>query len=188
MFGKLWSARGNSMTLGKNPVGRQTLRGGGYKYEPGPSAGAIHTAMKGNHDYDYDYLCIGGGSGGVRSSRIAAGHGAKVALVECAAGGSQKENGFGGLGGTCVNVGCVPKKLMVYGSHYSHDMHDAENYGSQFTRFTSTKVKILTLMRLPGWEGANPTLNWKRFIDNKNKEIKRLNGIYGPNSTSFNDL
>jgi hypothetical protein len=40
-------------------------------------------------------------------------------------------------------------------------------------------------MRLPGWEGANPTLNWKRFIDNKNKEIKRLNGIYGPNSTSL---
>jgi len=56
-----------------------------------------------------------------------------------------------------VNVGCVPKKLMTYGAHYAHDMHDAENFG---------------------WEGANPTLNWKRFIENKNKEIARLNGIY----------
>lgn len=136
---------------------RQSLRGGGHKYEPGSSRGVFHTAMIGNHEYDYDYLCIGGGSGGVRSARIAAGYGAKVALVECASGGSKKENGFGGLGGTCVNVGCVPKKLMSYGSHYSHDMHDAENFG---------------------WEDANPKLNWKRFIDNKNKEIARLNGVY----------
>jgi hypothetical protein len=46
---------------------RQTLRGGGYKYQAESSRGVFHTAMKGNHDYDYDYLCIGGGSGGVRS-------------------------------------------------------------------------------------------------------------------------
>jgi len=149
MFGRM-----RSSPLAK----RQTLRGGGYKFDaPSTARGVVHTAMKGNHDYDYDYLCIGGGSGGVRSSRIAAGHGAKVALVECASGGDRKEGGFGGLGGTCVNVGCVPKKLMTYGAHYAHDMHDAEHYG---------------------WENANPTLNWKRFIENKNKEILRLNGIY----------
>jgi len=136
---------------------RQTLRGGGYKYQAESSRGVFHTAMKGNHDYDYDYLCIGGGSGGVRSSRIAAGHGAKVALVECAKGGDTKDGGFGGLGGTCVNVGCVPKKLMTYGAHYTHDVHDAANYG---------------------WEIPQPKLNWKKFIDNKNKEIARLNGIY----------
>lgn len=62
--------------------------------------------------------------------------------MEGASGGDRKEGGFGGLGGTCVNVGCVPKKLMTYGAHFAHDMHDAEHYG---------------------WENANPTLNWKRF-------------------------
>mmetsp|Transcript_33104 Transcript_33104/g.78444 ORF Transcript_33104/g.78444 Transcript_33104/m.78444 type:complete len:456 (+) Transcript_33104:53-1420(+) len=96
--------------------------------------------------YDYDYLVIGAGSGGVRSSRIAATHGAKVAVIESSA-----------LGGTCVNIGCVPKKLMVYGAHFSHDCHDAEAYG---------------------WNVTPPTLSWSRFIDNKNKEILRLNGIY----------
>ena len=65
------------------------------------------------HGYDYDYFVIGGGSGGVRSSRIAATYGAKVALAEVARGGDTADGGFGGLGGTCVNVGCVPKKLMV---------------------------------------------------------------------------
>jgi len=148
---------GSARAVAPSSTGRISLRGGGYKYTPKSDKGVFHTAMKGDHDYDYDYLCIGGGSGGVRSSRIAAGYGAKVALVECASGGSKKENGFGGLGGTCVNVGCVPKKLMTYGAHYAHDMHDAENFG---------------------WEGANPTLNWKRFMDNKNKEIARLNGVY----------
>jgi glutathione reductase (NADPH) len=57
----------------------------------------------------------------------------------------------------CVNVGCVPKKLMVYGSHFPHDAHDAKGYG---------------------WDVAEPKLDWKRFIENKNKEIARLNGIY----------
>merc|ERR1719163_228600 len=150
-------ARMRASAPSKLAIGRQNLRGGGYKYEAGTARGIFHTAMKGDHEYDYDYLCIGGGSGGVRSSRIAAGHGAKVALVECASGGDKKEGGFGGLGGTCVNVGCVPKKLMVYGAHYAHDVHDMVNYG---------------------WEGASPSLNWKNFIANKNKEIARLNGIY----------
>eukprot|EP00960_Hanusia_phi_P066078 766302-Hanusia_phi.AAC.3 len=117
---------------------------------------------------------IGGGSGGVRSSRIAASYGAKVALAESvsgreekaggwlgnrsqASGGSTADGGYGGLGGTCVNVGCVPKKLMVYGSHYPHDLEDAKAYG---------------------WDMTEPKLNWQRMIENKNKEIARLNGIY----------
>lgn len=90
-------------------------------------------------------------SGGVRSSRIAATHlgaSGKVAVAEHAP-----------LGGTCVNVGCVPKKLMTYGAHFLHDVHDAQAYG---------------------WDVVQaPQLNWSRFIDNKNKEILRLNGIYG---------
>ena len=69
-------------------------------------------------DYDYDYFVIGGGSGGVRSARIAAGHGAKVGLAEEYR-----------VGGTCVIRGCVPKKLLVYGAHFAEDLVDAERFG-----------------------------------------------------------
>jgi glutathione reductase (NADPH) len=96
--------------------------------------------------YDFDYFVIGGGSGGVRSARIAASHGAKVALVE------EKH-----LGGTCVNVGCVPKKLLAYAGHFAHDFEDAKGFG---------------------WDVGTPTHDWARLIDNKNTEIARLNGIY----------
>ena len=89
-------------------------------------------------------------SGGVRSSRIAATHlgaNGKVAVAEHAP-----------LGGTCVNVGCVPKKLMCYGSHFLHDVQDAQAYG---------------------WDVPQaPQLQWTRFIENKNNEILRLNGMY----------
>lgn len=96
--------------------------------------------------YDYDLFVIGAGSGGVRASRMSASHGAKVAVAE---------ERF--LGGTCVNVGCIPKKLFSYGSHYPHEAKDAAAYG---------------------WDFAAPTLDWSCLIENKNKEIERLNGIY----------
>lgn len=100
-----------------------------------------------NRKYDYDYFVIGAGSGGVRSSRIAASHGAKVGIAE----GRH-------MGGTCVNVGCVPKKLMAYAADYHAHFEDAEGFG---------------------WsEHKNPVFNWKKFIENKNKEILRLNEIY----------
>jgi len=72
--------------------------------------------------YDFDYLVIGGGSGGVRTSRIAASHGAKVALVEL----SQKHGppSYTAIGGTCVNVGCVPKKLYVLASRFQNTFKD----------------------------------------------------------------
>jgi len=69
-------------------------------------------------DYDYDLITIGAGSGGVRASRIAAGHGAKVAVAEEYR-----------VGGTCVIRGCVPKKLLVYGAHFAEDLKDAKNFG-----------------------------------------------------------
>ncbi|MCP4501742.1 MAG: glutathione-disulfide reductase [Deltaproteobacteria bacterium] len=97
--------------------------------------------------YDYDFFVIGGGSGGVRASRIAAQLGAKVGLCE-----------DGRLGGTCVNVGCVPKKFMVYGSHMREDLEDTRSYGFDV-------------------EGRIQH-DWRRFIENKDKEILRLNGIY----------
>src|SRR6185312_9617408 len=68
--------------------------------------------------FDYDLFVIGGGSGGVRAARIAAGHGAKVALAE--------EYRFGG---TCVIRGCVPKKLLVYASRFRDEFEDAEGFG-----------------------------------------------------------
>ena len=68
--------------------------------------------------YDYDLFVIGAGSGGVRASRVAAGHGAKVAVCDNYR-----------VGGTCVIRGCVPKKLLVYGAHFHEDFEDAEHYG-----------------------------------------------------------
>ncbi|MCZ6620253.1 MAG: glutathione-disulfide reductase [Gammaproteobacteria bacterium] len=97
-------------------------------------------------NYDYDLFVIGAGSGGVRASRIAASYGASVAIAE---------NTY--LGGTCVNVGCVPKKLFVYGSHFSEDFADAKAYG---------------------WNIENRGFDWRRLRDNKTREIERLNGIY----------
>ena len=107
---------------------------------------------------DYDLFVIGGGSGGVRAARIAAGYGARVAMAE-----KQLEHGapgFSALGGTCVNVGCVPKKLMVYGSEYAHKFIEARGYG---------------------WDTPqeHPGLDWARFMSNKDTEISRLNGVYG---------
>ena len=96
--------------------------------------------------YDYDLYVIGAGSGGVRASRMAAQFGARVAVAESTF-----------LGGTCVNVGCVPKKLFVYGSHFHEEFQDAKFYG---------------------WENKVNQFNWPTLRDNKTKEIERLNGIY----------
>ncbi len=97
-------------------------------------------------DYDFDYFVLGAGSGGVRSARIAAGHGARVGICEDRY-----------LGGTCVNVGCVPKKLFSYAAHYSHDFEDSGGFG---------------------WTVGDTTHDWARMIANKNQEISRLNGVY----------
>src|SRR3546814_15634515 len=69
-------------------------------------------------DFDYDLFVIGAGSGGVRASRIAASHGARVAVAEEYR-----------VGGTCVIRGCVPKKLLVYGAHFAEDIHDPRKFG-----------------------------------------------------------
>ena len=93
--------------------------------------------------YDYDLFTIGAGSGGVRASRVSASYGAKVAVAE------ERY-----LGGTCVNVGCIPKKLLVYAAHYSEDFKDAASYG---------------------WTVGQPSVDWAKLIANKDKEINRLN-------------
>ncbi|MGB8222956.1 MAG: glutathione-disulfide reductase [Polyangiales bacterium] len=96
-------------------------------------------------EYDYDLFVIGAGSGGVRAARVASELGARVAIGEMAQ-----------MGGTCVNVGCIPKKLFVYGSHFAYDLQDARGYG---------------------WS-TQSTFDWATLRENKDREIARLNGIY----------
>ncbi len=96
--------------------------------------------------YDVDLFVIGAGSAGVRTARAAADKGIRVTIAE-------ERN----LGGTCVNVGCIPKKFLVYASQFSEDFASAEAYG---------------------WQLASPSFNWSTFVDHKNKEITRLNKVY----------
>lgn len=100
----------------------------------------------------YDYFVIGAGSGGVRSARIAAGYGAKVGLAEGSA-----------FGGTCVNLGCVPKKLFAYSADFKAEAHDAAAFG---------------------WDANISGFDWRTLVANKDAYIKRLNGLYedGQNS------
>jgi glutathione reductase (NADPH) len=99
--------------------------------------------------FDFDLFVIGGGSGGVRAARMAAQRGARVALAETL--------GQDGLGGTCVNVGCIPKKLYSYAAHYGDAAHEAKGFG---------------------WEGDLPRFNWDTLKANRATEISRLNGVY----------
>ena len=114
---------------------------------------------KGKHEYEYDLIVIGAGSGGVRCSRISATHGAKVALIE-----SFK------VGGTCVLRGCVPKKLLWYGAAIGRTISESHNYGWNFDSFHEDLKK-------------GEILNWERMIDNKNTELDRLNKVYMTNLT-----
>ncbi len=95
---------------------------------------------------DFDLFVIGGGSGGVRAARIAAGLGAKVAIAEEYR-----------LGGTCVIRGCIPKKLLYYGSHFAEEFEEARSYG---------------------WEIKGVKFNWKKLTRNVNAEVDRLNNFY----------
>ncbi|WP_035515527.1 glutathione-disulfide reductase [Pseudohaliea rubra] len=97
-------------------------------------------------DLDFDLFVIGAGSGGVRAARMAAGFGARVAIAEDRY-----------LGGTCVNVGCVPKKLYVYASEFGKGFADAREFG---------------------WNSTVEGFDWHTLRDNKKNEIARLNAVY----------
>ena len=109
--------------------------------------------------HDFDLFVIGGGSAGVRCGRIAAGYGARVGVAE--------ERFWGG---TCVNVGCVPKKLLVQAAEYGAWAEDARGFG---------------------WDSVKGRHDWAALIAAKDREIARLNAIYrtlleGVNATIFN--
>ncbi|GAA5317937.1 MAG: glutathione-disulfide reductase [Candidatus Pelagadaptatus aseana] len=97
-------------------------------------------------NFDYDLFVIGAGSGGVRASRMSAAKGARVAIAEDRY-----------MGGTCVNVGCVPKKLYVYGSHIHDEIEGAKGFG---------------------WNISGVDFDWPTLRDNKTTEISRLNDVY----------
>lgn len=97
--------------------------------------------------FDFDLFVIGAGSGGVRAARISAGYGARVAIAE------ERY-----LGGTCVNVGCVPKKLFVHAAHAHEEWRDARGFG---------------------WSSADARFDWTTLRANKDREIARLNQVYG---------
>ncbi len=97
-------------------------------------------------DFDYDLFVIGAGSGGVRLARMSASYGARVGIAE-------EEQ----IGGTCVLRGCIPKKLLVYASHYPHEVDDAKGFG---------------------WTFGAGTLDWPALIAAKDREINRLSDIY----------
>ncbi|HEY9599486.1 MAG TPA: FAD-dependent oxidoreductase, partial [Cyanophyceae cyanobacterium] len=96
--------------------------------------------------YDYDLFVVGAGSGGIAASRRATQYGAKVAIAE-----------FSRLGGTCVNRGCIPKKLMVYASHFPDRFEESQGYG---------------------WSAVHSTFDWSKLMTAVNKELDRLNGVY----------
>ncbi|ANN77845.1 glutathione-disulfide reductase [Bordetella flabilis] len=96
--------------------------------------------------FDYDLFLIGAGSGGVRAARMAAQHGVRVAVAEAAA-----------LGGTCVNAGCIPKKLLSYAAGYAEAFHESAGYG---------------------WHGQAPVLDWEALKAARAAELARLNGVY----------
>ena len=96
--------------------------------------------------FDFDLFTIGAGSGGVRASRMAASYGARAAVAE------ERY-----LGGTCVNAGCIPKKLLVYAAHYAEDFADASGFG---------------------WSAGPRTLDWATLMANKDREIARLNTVH----------
>src|SRR5690625_6425793 len=96
--------------------------------------------------YDCDLFVVGAGAGGVRAARMAAAQGLKVVVAEAAE-----------LGGTCVNLGCIPKKLLAYAARYRDEFSGAAGYG---------------------WSVAEPTLDWPTLRDAKQGEVRRLNGIY----------
>src|SRR4051794_1186828 len=95
---------------------------------------------------EFDLFVIGAGSGGVRAARMAAQRGARVAVADDAP-----------LGGTCVNLGCIPKKLYSFAAHYAESFEESHGFG---------------------WSGPSPVLDWSLLKANRAREISRLNAIY----------
>ena len=125
-------------------------------------------------DYDYDLFTIGAGSGGVRASRIAASHGARVEVAEEYR-----------VGGTCVIRGCVPKKMLVYGAHFAEDLKDAQAFGWDTTGCSFDWVKLRDNVL-----GDVDRLNglYRQTLENAGVEIiEQRATVTGPNEVTLAD-
>ncbi|CAL4941809.1 unnamed protein product [Urochloa decumbens] len=128
-------------------VSASTAAGGGN--------GAASAAA--GREYDYDLFTIGAGSGGMRAARVASAlYGARAAVCEMPFA-TVASDALGGVGGTCVLRGCVPKKLLVYASKYSHEFEESRGFGWMYE--------------------TDPKHDWRTLITNKNSELQRLVGI-----------
>ncbi|KAL9243026.1 hypothetical protein vseg_016966 [Gypsophila vaccaria] len=121
------------------------------------ASAASTPAENGGAQFDFDLFTIGAGSGGVRASRFAANFGANVAVCELPFA-TISSDSDGGVGGTCVLRGCVPKKLLVYASKYAHEFEESHGFGWTYD--------------------TDPKHDWSTLIANKNAELQRLTGIY----------
>ena len=146
--------------------------------------------MQTEQTYEFDLFVIGGGSGGVRAARMAAQRGAKVALAE--AGGVHGSHGDdggltgAGLGGTCVNVGCIPKKLYSYAAHFAESFEESHGFGWEYVTPTLSAARdalppegTSSSWGGPAKKSVQLVLNWETLKTNRAQEINRLNGIYG---------
>jgi len=140
--GQRFQARGTALRLRKATVRTAPAR--------------ALTMAAGGEEYDFDLFTIGAGSGGVRGSRFASSYGAKVAVCEMPFAAKASDT-LGGVGGTCVIRGCVPKKLFVYGSNFATEFKDASGFG---------------------WSVPPAAHDWATLKTNKNKELERLTGAY----------
>ncbi|XP_006649445.1 glutathione reductase, chloroplastic-like [Oryza brachyantha] len=129
-----------------------------YLRRPISASAAAPNGASSEGEYDYDLFTIGAGSGGVRASRFASTlYGARAAVCEMPFA-TVASDELGGVGGTCVLRGCVPKKLLVYGSKYSHEFEESRGFGWMYE--------------------TDPKHDWSTLIANKNTELQRLVGIY----------
>eukprot|EP00879_Flechtneria_rotunda_P010042 GHRR01010500.1.p1 GENE.GHRR01010500.1~~GHRR01010500.1.p1 ORF type:complete len:609 (+),score=239.62 GHRR01010500.1:462-2288(+) len=136
--------------------------GNGSSNNIGAQQNGQSSAAAAGREYDYDVFVIGGGSGGVRTARTAAAHGRRVALVELPLDFMSSAD-KGGVGGTCVLRGCVPKKLMLYASEFASEAKAGKGFG---------------------WvDGTAGTLDWQYFLKVKREELLRLNKVYKNNLT-----
>ncbi|KAK9809327.1 hypothetical protein WJX73_004966 [Symbiochloris irregularis] len=124
---------------------------------------ATVVSAKQEDDYDFDLFVIGGGTGGVRTARMSSQFGARVGLCELPLGWVSSDD-RGGLGGTCILRGCVPKKLMHYAGSFTEELEDAESFGWQVQE--------------------KPQLDWKVMMERKTQELLRLSGVYQKNLES----
>ncbi|KAL0893540.1 hypothetical protein ABMA27_013732 [Loxostege sticticalis] len=129
--------------------------------------------IDGDGNFDYDLAVIGGGSGGLACAKEAVNQGAKVAVLDYVTPSPQGTKW--GLGGTCVNVGCIPKKLMHQAALLGESIHEAVSYGWQVPQLNAVKIDWATLTE--SVQNHIKSVNWTTRVDLRDKKIEYINGL-----------